>query len=393
MLPIIATRIPAGTAMLAILSDDIDARIAAENLTVSLAAVEPGTLMVNGLGDITAVNPAPAPGGVTIPTVDAGTGIITVTAGTTAGTYVVYGRGTGNVLRFAEYFSVTVSPQDNAELKTAVTAGITTWGQTANLNYIITTAVRNMSAIFEDASTFTGDISGWDVSAVTDMSSMFRSARAFNGDISGWDVSAVTNMGKMFGDADTFAGDISGWDVSAVTNMVEMFMSAWAFTGDISGWDVSAVTNMRAMFYNALKFNGDISGWDVSAVTDMSSMFRSAWAFTGNISGWDVSSVMDMSEMFGSSVFNGDISGWDVSSVTDMSGMFNYARVFNGNISGWDVSAVTNMGEMFRRAWAFSQNLEEWKDHWTLDANGKYTGNKTNMFTSSGVTGNLVPSW
>ncbi len=434
------TQTPSGTEKSISLSVAQNAIIANENLSVSLTT---GTHAVNDSGDLK-VKPRTTPNGVTPPTVDTNTGIVTVTASTTAGTYLVYGSETesGDIV-FAEYFYVTVSPTTNAELKTAVTSGISNWGDTADLNYIITTAVTDMSDIFSREQTFNGDIAGWDVSKVTDMNNMFYFAVAFNGDISGWDVSSVTNMNNlfrlatsfngnisgwnvssvttmrdMFNVASVFNGNISGWDVSSVTNMSSMFSGASAFNGDISGWDVSSVTNMNNMFSSTSAFNGNISGWNVSKVTTMSAMFSGASAFNGDISGWDVSSVTNMGSMFSSasafngdislwntvavtnmssmfsdaSTFNGDVSGWVVSSVTNMGSMFNGASAFNGDISGWVVSSVTNMSSMFNGASAFNGDLEEWKDHWTLSG-GKYTGSKNDMFADSGVTGSLIPSW
>ena len=56
------------------------------------------------------------------------------------------------------------------------------------------------------------------LSRVTDMSSMFLYASSFDGDLSGWDVSGVTDMSSMFKGASSFDGDISSWDVSNVRN-------------------------------------------------------------------------------------------------------------------------------------------------------------------------------
>ena len=283
-----ARQVPAGTAAVVIVPADIDNPIATE-LSISLTTVGASNITVVD-GDITAVTPADTPNGVTPPTVDSSSGLITLTvaAETTAGTYVIYdNNATGaDGRRFAEYFYVTVSPQTNAELKTAVNSGISTWGDTANLNYIITTAVTDMSDIFSGKTTFNGDISLWNTAAVTNMFQMFVSAEVFNGDISLWDVSSVTNISKMFFFATSFNGDISGWDVSSVTNMSVMFSYASVFNGDISGWNVSKVTNMQSMFDRANTFNADISAWEPAAVTNMISMFRNASAFNGDLEEW-----------------------------------------------------------------------------------------------------------
>ncbi len=407
--PLIATQVPEGTEVFVILStvDNAIANAANPNITV-VPVTSPALTVV-------------------LPTIDAATGIIMVTASTSPGTYTVSGADGGSELFTPEKFSVTLSPPTNVALKTAVTNGISNWGQTADLNYILTTAITDMSEVFKDKTAFNGNISGWNVSAVTDMSGMFRGAGVFNGNISGWTVSAVTDMSRMFYNADAFNGDISGWTVSAVTDMSYMFSGAVAFNRDLNNWTVSAVTDMSGMFYNADAFNGNISGWTVSAVTDMSGMFTNTYVFSGNISGWDVSSVTDMSGMFtAAGAFNGDISGWDVSKVTNMSNMFNnaafngnisgwdvssvttmysmffFASAFNGNISSWDVSSVTNMSSMFLFASAFNQNLTAWggTDAGSLrrdpNDNSKYGVTVTNMFTSSGVvdTGGVgVPNW
>ncbi len=236
MLPSFTTQVPAGTAASSILSNDIDTLVTTENLVVFLTTVVPGTLTVDEVsGDMT-VTPATAPADVTIPLVNVTTGLITVTADTTAGTYLVYGKNGSEDVRFAEYFFVTLSPTTNAELSAAVTTGISNWGNTADLNYISTAAVTDMSSIFNSKTSFNGDISGWDVSAVTNMFQMFNNASAFNGDISAWDVGSVTITTQMFNSAATFNIDISGWDVGSLTTMPFMFNSAIAFNVDLEEW-------------------------------------------------------------------------------------------------------------------------------------------------------------
>ncbi|MGI9256321.1 MAG: BspA family leucine-rich repeat surface protein, partial [Salinispira sp.] len=292
-----ATQVPSGgTAASVILSATIDDAIAnAENPSVTVAGLTSGT-------------------SVTLPTVGSSTGVITVTATTTAGIYVVSGLdGGGNELFPSEKFYVTANPQTNAKLVTAVTEGIDTWGNTADFNYIVTTAVTNMNGVFLSKSSFNGDISGWDTGAVTTMYRMFRDAHVFNGDISGWDVSKVTTMRWMFRDARVFNGDISGWDTGAVTNMSTMFNKAFLFNGDISGWDVSKVTDMSLMFTGASAFNGNISGWDVSSVTDMSSMFLDASAFNQNLENWGThltGRTVDKTSMFAGSGLDGTEPSW-----------------------------------------------------------------------------------
>ncbi len=243
-LPIVTAKLPEGMAAVAILSAEVSTIIATNDLSVSLTTVESGTYAVDESGDIT-ITPATAPNGVNPPIVDSSTGLITVAADTTAGTYLVYGSDTGSTdILFAEYFYVTVSPQDsdanndggNGELKMAVTEGISTYGNTGNFNYIITTAVRDMSSVFANNTAFNGDVSGWDVSTVTTMYKMFEGASVFNGDVSGWDVSSVTTMYKMFHSAVVFNRDISGWDVSTVMNTVIMFGNATAFVQDLEEW-------------------------------------------------------------------------------------------------------------------------------------------------------------
>ncbi len=206
--------------------------------------------------------------------------------------------------------------------------------------------VTDLSGMFQECTSFNGDISDWDVSSVMNMSFMFHNATSFNSDISDWEVSSVTTMGAMFSGAKVFNQNLNRWDVSSVISMQRMFSSADSFNGDISDWDVRLVTNMKYMFQFADSFNGDISDWDVSLVTDMAFMFHLAESFNGNISQWNVSSVTAMRSMFSGSSFNQDISGWDVSSVTNMLSMFSYTP-FDQNLGRWDIRNVQNMVAMF----------------------------------------------
>jgi surface protein len=153
-------------------------------------------------------------------------------------------------------------------------------------------SVTNMSRMFDNATAFNADISGWDTSAVTDMNNMFNGATSFNQDISLWVVSSVTDMSFMFNDATQFNADLSGWVVSSVTSMQRMLAAATSFNQDIGDWVVSDVTDMNNMFGGATAFNSDISGWDVSGVTQMNQMFFNATSFNRDLSGWCVSGIL-----------------------------------------------------------------------------------------------------
>ena len=133
----------------------------------------------------------------------------------------------------------------NNDLRDIIELSIESMGPNANLNWIDTSQVTNMTELF-DGVEFNGDISGWDVSNVWTMKAMFINSK-FNGDISGWNVSNVQDMSHMFAGC-VFNGDISGWDVSNVQNMKEMFSSS-KFNGDISGWNISKDTNTTYIFY------------------------------------------------------------------------------------------------------------------------------------------------
>ena len=242
-----------------------------------------------------------------------------------------------------------------------------------------TSSVGYMHHMFRDATSFNGDISDWDVSNAITLYGMFMNIPSFNGDLSDWDVSNAIQISEMFYNAPSFNGDISAWDTSRVNNMAGMFHYASSFNGDISAWDTSSVVNMDHVFAKAIHFNGDISAWDTSRVTDMSYLFHNASSFNGDISAWDTSQVTDMHYMFrGASSFNGDISAWDVSHVTTMYVMFRNASSFNGDISAWDVSRVTNMNDMFLGADSFARNLGPWYitlDHTLIHENGTYAAN------------------
>ena len=85
--------------------------------------------------------------------------------------------------------------RDRAELKNIVDTA--TVNPNVNLNYLETCNVTDMSKLFEDKTTFNGDVTKWDTSKVKNMEKMFFAANAFNRDISKWSVNSLTNVYQM----------------------------------------------------------------------------------------------------------------------------------------------------------------------------------------------------
>ena len=133
--------------------------------------------------------------------------------------------------------------------------------------------------MFNQKSSFNGDISKWDTSGVTSMYYMFSQATSFNQDIGSWDTSKVTSMTNMFYYATSFNQPIGSWDTSKVTSMTNMFYQATSFNQPIGSWDTSKVTNMNYMFYYASAFNNYVGDWDTSSLTSYYFVFVGAAAF------------------------------------------------------------------------------------------------------------------
>lgn len=90
-----------------------------------------------------------------------------------------------------------IQPTSKNELKRLIEQEIQRQGHDADLNFIDTSLITDMSELFW-FNVGNVKIDSWDVSNVTDMSNMFFMCTKFDGNISKWDVSNVTNYYCMF---------------------------------------------------------------------------------------------------------------------------------------------------------------------------------------------------
>ena len=242
----------------------------------------------------------------------------------------------------------------------------------SNLTYNATDApdlsgVTSMGGMFQEASSFIGDLDTWDLTTVTNLADMFKDATNFDGALNGWGTTTanVESMFGMFDRASSFNQPLSDWDVSSVNNMTAMFKDATSFNQSLNTWDVSSVTNMFWMFNGATSFNGSVNGWGASTanVTDMQSMFEGAANFNQPLDAWDVSGVTNTAFMFnGATSFNQPLNGWGTrtAAMENIERMFEGAANFNQPLDAWDVSSSTDMRNIFRNAANFNQPLGTW---------------------------------
>ena len=110
------------------------------------------------------------------------------------------------------------------------------------------------------------DITATDIpnfSNVENMMWMFKGCSKLVGNTSmkNWDVSKVKNMSAMFGEATLFNQNISNWNVGNVENMEGMFYAATSFNQPIGGWNTEKVKNMSSVFAEATLFNQLLNNW------------------------------------------------------------------------------------------------------------------------------------
>lgn len=162
-------------------------------------------------------------------------------------------------------------------------------------------SVIDFSAMFSSAIQFnnggSSSISNWIIktTGTVNMAQMFDDAINFNQPIntsgSYWNTSAVTNMSAMFQRANSFNQDISLWNTSSVVTMSAMFQLNAIFNQNIGAWNVSNVNNFNGMFSNATQFNRNLGAWQLRLTgTQLNAVFSfsgmSTANYTDTIVGW-----------------------------------------------------------------------------------------------------------
>lgn len=218
-------------------------------------------------------------------------------------------------------------PETKDELRSLIEQELKQQGPDADLNFIDTSLITDMSELFKDLTIRNIEIDEWDTSKVTNMNSMFAYCRKFEG----------TGLEK--------------WDVSNVTDMQEMFAYCKNFNGDLSSWELPKITSLYLTFYKCSNFRGTgLENWDVSNINDMSYAFSGCKSLIADFSYWDVSNVSHMQYAFKEcESLDCDLSSWatKVSRVLDMSYAFYKCKNLHCDLSGWKLSKFVGTNKAF----------------------------------------------
>lgn len=116
-----------------------------------------------------------------------------------------------------------ITPKTKEELRDIIERELATQGMDADLNFIDTSQITDMSCLFAKLNVGNIKIDKWDVSNVTNMCMMFIYCKSFNSDLSNWNVSNVADTTLMFYRAESFISNLSKWKISDGNNLKEMF--------------------------------------------------------------------------------------------------------------------------------------------------------------------------
>jgi surface protein len=163
--------------------------------------------------------------------------------------------------------ALKIRPETKRELITLIFHELERQGTDADLNFIDTSLITNMTYLFHQFYIRNIKIDEWDVSNVTDMEGMFLGCSGLNCDLSKWDVSNVTKMDSMFSGCHNFEGiGLDFWNVSNVQNLDNTFYECFKLNCSLSEWgpQVSNVRSLNNTFEGCTIFNGDLSSWFIT---------------------------------------------------------------------------------------------------------------------------------
>ena len=131
---------------------------------------------------------------------------------------------------------------------------------------------------------------------VTNLQNSFRNCSSFSANLSSWDVSNVTNFSAAFlisgvTAPSTPVSGLGSWDMSSVTSIGSMLRTQTNYNEDLSSWNVSNVVNMSNIFFGSTSFDQNLSSWDIAKVTNFTNFSRDATFSTSNydaiLIGWE----------------------------------------------------------------------------------------------------------
>lgn len=186
----------------------------------------------------------------------------------------------------------------NANLPKIVTSQIESFGRDADMNYIDTSEVTDMSDLFSKTN-FCGDVSKWNVSNVINFHSTFSFCKDFDCDLSEWDVASAKSMIGMFWGCTNFtAQGLEEWNMSNVKELNGMFYKCISLTGEtLVDWTFKSLENTRLMFNECTRFNQDLSKWNVEKLFDTYEMFEECVNLE-YVPKWDLSNAFLVENMF-----------------------------------------------------------------------------------------------
>jgi surface protein len=109
------------------------------------------------------------------------------------------------------------------------------------------------------------------------MSGMFNNASSFNQDLSGWNVGSVSNMSYMFQNASSFDQSLATWPVSNVTNASAMFSGIALSTAN---YDATLIAWSGYFLQHGVVFSGGNSIY-CTAITERANIISTyGWTIT-----------------------------------------------------------------------------------------------------------------